>query len=59
MFLALRELKQSKLRNGLIGSLCCYYHFLVLFISGLANGYHYDNASSIKIWRQNKFVFSR
>ncbi|MEB9935945.1 ABC transporter permease, partial [Bacillus cereus] len=56
MFLALRELKQSKLRYGLIGLIMVLLSFLVLVISGLANGLSYDNASSIQNMEANKFV---
>ncbi len=58
MFLALRELKQSKLRYGLIGLIMVLLSFLVLVISGLANGLSYDNASSIQNMEANKFVLA-
>ncbi|PEQ92383.1 ABC transporter permease [Bacillus cereus] len=58
MFLALRELKQSKLRYGLIGLIMVLLSFLVLVISGLANGLSYDNASSIQNMGANKFVLA-
>lgn len=48
MFLALRELKRNKLRYGLVGSIMLLLSFLVLMISGLANGLSYDNASLLK-----------
>ena len=56
MFLALRELKQS--RYGLIGLIMVLLSFLVLVISGLANGLSYDNASSIQNMEANKFVLA-
>ncbi|MEY8351204.1 ABC transporter permease [Bacillus cereus] len=58
MFLALRELKQSKLRYGLIGLIMVLLSFLVLVISGLANGLSYDNASSIQNMDATKFVLA-
>ncbi|HHQ0972437.1 TPA: ABC transporter permease, partial [Listeria innocua] len=38
MFLALRELKHSKLRYILIGLIMVLIAWLVLFVTGLANG---------------------
>ncbi|MGE8205492.1 ABC transporter permease [Heyndrickxia sp. NPDC080065] len=58
MFLALKELKQSKLRYGLIGTIMILLSFLVLIISGLANGLSHDNASSIIEMKAEKFVLS-
>ncbi|GIN84781.1 ABC transporter permease [Heyndrickxia sporothermodurans] len=58
MFLALKELKQSKLRYGLIGTIMILLSFLVLIISGLANGLSHDNASSIIEMKADKFVLS-
>lgn len=58
MFLALKELKQSKLRYGLIGTIMILLSFLVLIISGLANGLSHDNASSIIGMKAEKFVIS-
>ncbi|WP_369903292.1 ABC transporter permease [Bacillus manliponensis] len=59
MFLALRELKQSKLRYGLIGCIMTLLSFLVLVISGLANGLSYDNASSIQNMDAKQFVLGK
>ena len=58
MFLALKELKQSKLRYGLIGTIMVLLSFLVLIISGLANGLSHDNAASIIGMEADKFVLS-
>ncbi|MGI8282230.1 ABC transporter permease [Bacillus mycoides] len=58
MFLALKELKQSKLRYGLIGTIMILLSFLVLIISGLANGLSNANASSILEMKAKKFVVS-
>lgn len=58
MFLALKELKQSKLRYGLIGTIMILLSFLVLIISGLANGLSHDNASSILGMKAEKFILS-
>lgn len=58
MFLALKELNQSKLRYGLIGTIMILLSFLVLIISGLANGLSHDNASSIIGMKAEKFVIS-
>ncbi|WP_163102336.1 ABC transporter permease [Peribacillus alkalitolerans] len=48
MFLALRELKFAKLRYVLIASIMVLISWLVLFVSGLANGLSTDNASAIQ-----------
>ncbi|MEH7459791.1 ABC transporter permease [Bacillus sp. JJ1127] len=58
MFLALKELKQSKLRYGLIGTIMMLLSFLVLIISGLANGLSHDNASSILEMKADNFIVS-
>ncbi|CAM3868550.1 ABC transporter permease [Mesobacillus zeae] len=48
MFLALREMKHAKLRYLLIGLIMVLISWLVLFVTGLANGLSSDNASSIQ-----------
>lgn len=48
MFLALRELKHSKVRYILIIMIMVLIAWLVLFVSGLANGLSSDNAASIQ-----------
>ncbi|MBE5107581.1 ABC transporter permease [Bacillus thuringiensis] len=58
MFLALRELKQSKLRYGLIGLIMVLLSFLVLGISGLANGLAYNTVSSIQTMNAQRFVLA-
>lgn len=58
MFLALRELKQSKLKYGLIGLMMILLSFLVLVISGLANGLAYNTVSSIQNMDAKKFVLA-
>ncbi|WIY62117.1 ABC transporter permease [Bacillus arachidis] len=58
MFLALRELKQSKLRYGLIGLIMVLLSFLVLVISGLANGLAYNTVSSIQNIDAQKFILA-
>ncbi|MEY8349584.1 ABC transporter permease [Bacillus cereus] len=58
MFLALKELKQSKLRYGLIGTIMILLSFLVFMISGLANGLSHNSASSIIGMKAEKFVVS-
>ena len=58
MFLALKELKQSKLRYGLIGTIMMLLSFLVLIISGLANGLSHANASSFIEMKADKFIVS-
>ncbi|GAA0133289.1 ABC transporter permease [Paenibacillus sp. YSY-4.3] len=48
MFLALRELKHAKMRYSLIALIMVLIAWLVLFVSGLAQGLSSDNASSIQ-----------
>ncbi|WP_059105028.1 ABC transporter permease [Shouchella shacheensis] len=47
MFLAMRELLYSKLRYIMVALIIFLLSFLVLFVSGLAQGLAYDNASAI------------
>ncbi|MGE7765159.1 ABC transporter permease [Peribacillus sp. NPDC096540] len=56
MFLAIRELKHSKLRYLLIGLIMILVALLVFIISGLANGLSSDNASSIQNMNADYFV---
>ncbi|KWW22265.1 ABC transporter permease [Peribacillus simplex] len=56
MFLAIRELKHSKLRYSLIGLIMVLVALLVFIISGLANGLSSDNASSIQNMKADYFV---
>ncbi|MES1041327.1 ABC transporter permease [Peribacillus simplex] len=56
MFLAIRELKHSKLRYLLIGLIMVLVALLVFIISGLANGLSSDNASSIQNMKADYFV---
>ncbi|MBB6450910.1 putative ABC transport system permease protein [Geomicrobium halophilum] len=48
MFLALRELAYSKLRYIMVGLIIFLLSFLVLFVSGLAQGLANDNAAAIQ-----------
>jgi putative ABC transport system permease protein len=56
MFLALRELKYAKLRYFLIALIMILIGWLVLFVSGLANGLASDNASAIKTMNTDYLV---
>jgi putative ABC transport system permease protein len=56
MFLALRELKYAKLRYFLITLIMILIGWLVLFVSGLANGLASDNASAIKTMKADYLV---
>lgn len=58
LFLAWKELKRNKLRYGLISLIMVLLSFLVVMISGLANGLSYDNASFIKTTKMEHFVLS-
>lgn len=49
MFLALNEMKQSKLRYGLIAGLLCLVAYLMFFLSGLAFGLMQENRSAVDL----------
>lgn len=59
MFLALRELKHSKLRYLLIGFIMVLIAWLVLFVTGLAQGLASDNASSIQNMKADYLVIQK
>ncbi|WP_340023376.1 ABC transporter permease [Paenibacillus sp. FSL K6-1096] len=48
MFLALREMRHSKARYGLIMVIMLLVSFLVLFVTGLARGLSYANISALQ-----------
>ena len=48
MFLAFKEIRQSKLRYVLISVITIAVLFLVFFVTGLANGLAFGDSSSIK-----------
>ncbi|TCP62732.1 ABC transporter permease [Baia soyae] len=56
MFLALREIKYSKLRFLLIGIIMILITWLVFLISGLANGLSSENASSFQNIEATHFI---
>lgn len=56
MFLALRELQHAKLRYLLIGFIMVLISWLVLFVTGLAQGLSSDNASSIQNMKADYLV---
>ncbi|WIG57913.1 MAG: Heme efflux system permease HrtB [Ktedonobacterales bacterium] len=57
MFLALRELRHSRLRYGLIGAILALVAWLVFLLSGLANGLATDNGSAIQHLNADYVVF--
>ncbi len=59
MFLALRELKHSKLRYFLIGAIMMLIAWLVFLLSGLANGLSSDNGSALKYMNADSVVFQK
>lgn len=59
MFLAFNEIKQSKLRYGLIISLLFLISYLVFFLAGLANGLAQLNRSSIDIWEADTVLLAK
>lgn len=56
MFLALREMRFAKTRYALIMTIMLLVSFLVLFVTGLARGLAYANASSIENIPADYFV---
>ncbi|MDD9267075.1 ABC transporter permease [Paenibacillus sp. GCM10023248] len=48
MYLAIREMRFAKARYLLIATIMVLIAFLVLFVTGLAQGLAYDNAASVK-----------
>lgn len=59
MFLALRELKHAKLRYLLIGFIMVLIAWLVLFVTGLAQGLASDNASAMKNMKADYLVMEK
>ncbi|MGN7456128.1 FtsX-like permease family protein [Paenibacillus pasadenensis] len=58
MFLALREMRHSKLRYALMAAILILVSFLVLFVTGLAKGLSYANASSVVNMPADAFLLS-
>lgn len=48
MGMALKEIRKSKMKFTILGSIIFLISFLTFIVSGLANGLSYDNASMIK-----------
>ncbi|MET3195974.1 ABC transporter permease [Bacillus sp. OAE603] len=59
MFLALREFKHAKFRFLLISCIMILISLLVLFVTGLAKGLSFDNASSIESMKANYIVLQK
>lgn len=59
MFLALRELKHAKLRYILIGLIMVLIAWLVLFVTGLANGLANDNGAAISSNKATYYVLQK
>ncbi len=58
MFLALNEMKHSKLRYSLILGLLFLISYLVFFLTGLAYGLAKDNREAIDKWEADKILLS-
>ncbi|ARU60797.1 ABC transporter permease [Tumebacillus avium] len=56
MFLAIREMRFAKARYALIATIMVLVAFLVLFVTGLAQGLAYDNAASVQNRNATHFV---
>ncbi|WP_145133800.1 ABC transporter permease [Paenibacillus sp. Y412MC10] len=59
MYLALREIRFAKARYTLIAAIMLLISFLVLFVTGLAQGLAYDNAASIQNMPATHFVLEQ
>ncbi|MFX3632280.1 MAG: ABC transporter permease [Candidatus Pristimantibacillus sp.] len=59
MYLALREMRFAKTRYSMIVIIMLLVSFLVLFVTGLAQGLSYANAASIKNMDANYFVLQQ
>ncbi|CAM4167232.1 ABC transporter permease [Streptococcus penaeicida] len=59
MFLAINEMKESKLRYSLIVGLLFLVAFLMYFLSGLANGLIQENRSAIDHWKADTVLLSK
>jgi putative ABC transport system permease protein len=59
MYLALREIRFAKTRYTLISAIMLLISFLVLFVTGLAQGLAYDNAASIQNMPATHFVLEQ
>ncbi|TDB51062.1 MULTISPECIES: ABC transporter permease [Bacillaceae] len=59
MFLAFKEMAQSKIRYTLIGLIMIAVLFLVFFISGLANGLAYGDGAAIKYLSADYVVMNK
>lgn len=59
MYLALREIRFAKARYSLISAIMLLISFLVLFVTGLAQGLAYDNAASIQNMPATHFVLEQ
>lgn len=59
MYLAFREMRFAKARYSLIAVIMVLIAFLVLFVTGLAQGLAYDNAASVKNMAATHFVLEQ
>ncbi|WP_127492748.1 ABC transporter permease [Paenibacillus glycanilyticus] len=59
MYLAIREMRFSKVRYTLIATIMLLVSFLVLFVTGLARGLAYDNAASIENMEATHFLMEK
>lgn len=59
MYLAIREMRYAKGRYALIATIMVLVSFLVLFVTGLAQGLAYDNAASVKNMAATHFVLDQ
>lgn len=59
MFLALNEIKHSKLRYSLISGLLFLIAYLMFFLTGLATGLMQDNRSAVDKWEANTIYLNK
>ena len=58
MFLAINEIKHSKLRYGLVIGMIFLISYLVFFLTGLAYGLAEDNKTAVDKWRADRILLS-
>lgn len=59
MFLAINEMRESKLKYALITGLLFLIAYLMFFLSGLANGLVQENRSAIDHWQADTVLLSK
>lgn len=59
MFLALNEIRHSKLRYALVAGVMFFIAYLVFFLTGLAYGLAQDNRTAVDKWEAEYIVLAK